>query len=181
MLLSFYIFQWKHMRKTEKCYSHKWCIPIVHRNVCLCCSCIVKWCSSRAGNRVLNKRMRKEKQIPHITGKTRVMLITFMIAGQGLVYERFGQITLSHIKWNFIMLLLMVAWQLLGGHFKDFHFAKHHQRCGSSPESFWEIPFLEQNTVWSMVVEFAHWDARLPLAAAVQYQCQTEQTLSRTS
>lgn len=47
------------MRKTEKLYSHKLCIPIVHRNVCQCCSCIVKWYSNRTGNRVLNKRMRK--------------------------------------------------------------------------------------------------------------------------
>lgn len=37
------------------------------------------------------------------------MLITFMIPGQGLVYECCGQITPSDVKMNFILLLLIVV------------------------------------------------------------------------
>lgn len=53
--------------------------------------------------------MREGKYILHFTGKRRLILITLMIAGQGLVYGHFGQITLSHVKLNFILSLLIVV------------------------------------------------------------------------
>lgn len=127
----------------------------VYRNVCLCCFHIAKWHIDQSGYGYLNRRIKKgETSAPHHwEGKTSAHWAFD-------IWTRLRKMALGQLGFA----TLRVVSQLPGAHFID---VISTLLSTAKDVDLW-LALLVWNTLQNTTVRFAHWDARLPLAAGVE-------------